>query len=179
MASVTSRYARAFADVVVGQKLEVNSVREELRAVVATVSASKELRDVMESPAIPHDQKLRLLDAIASEMGLVTAVRNFVAVLIDHGRIPMLAQIARQFEIELNNRLGLAEAEITSSRELSPEEKKGMEEQIARMTGKRVQARYALDKAILGGAVVKIGSTIYDGSVRGQLRRMKEQLSAG
>lgn len=179
MASVTSRYARAFADVVVDLKLDVKSVREELRSVIAAVNSSPELREVLESPAIPHEQKLKLLDALSSRMGLVTAVRNFIAVLIDHGRIPMLAQIARQFEVELNQRLGLAEAEITSTRELLPEEKRALEVQVERLTGKHVSARYATDKALLGGAVVRVGSTIYDGSVRGQLRRMKEQLSAG
>jgi F-type H+-transporting ATPase subunit delta len=178
MASVTSRYARAFADVVLDLKLDVNKVREELQAVVATVQSSRELRTVWESPAIAHEQKLRLLDALAGRMGLVTAVRNFIAVVIDHGRIPMLPRIARQFEAELNQRLGLAEVEVTSARDLGLEEKDSLEAQIVRLTGKRVLARYGTDKGILGGAVVKIGSTIYDGSVRGQLRRMKEQLSA-
>ncbi len=178
MALVTSRYARAFADVVVDLKLDVTKVREEMRSVVKTVHSSEDLRRVWESPAVPHDQKLAVLDAIAKKMGLVTAVRNFVAVLIDHGRVPMLPQIARQFEVELNQRLGLAEAEIVSSRELTAAEKKALERQIGVMTGKHVQARYETDQKILGGAVVKIGSTIYDGSVRGQLRRIKEQLAA-
>jgi F-type H+-transporting ATPase subunit delta len=178
VASVTSRYARAFADVVIDLKLVVDDVRKELRSVVEMVESSRELRTVWESPAIPHEQKLRLLDALSSQMGLVTAVRNFVAVLIDHGRIPMLRQIARQFEIELNQRLGFTEAEITSARELAPEEKKFLEAQIIQLTGKQVIAQYATNQDILGGAVVKINSTIYDGSVRGQLRRMKEKLIA-
>lgn len=176
MASVTNRYARAFADVVLDLKLDVRQVREELRAVVDLVSSNPSLKTVWESPAIPHEQKIGLLDAVSNRMGLVSAVRNLVAVIIDHGRILMLPQIARHFEVELNNRLGLAEAEITSSRELSAEEKKALESQIAQMTGKHVQAQYSTDASILGGALVRIGSTIYDGSVRGQLRRMKEQL---
>jgi F-type H+-transporting ATPase subunit delta len=178
MASVTSRYARAFADVVLDLRLDVGQVREELRAVVNAVTSNSSLKTVWESPAIPHDQKIGLLDAVSTRMGLVSAVRNLVAVIIDHGRISMLPQIARQFEAELNRRLGFAEAEVTSSRELSPEEKRALELQIAEMTGKKVQAQYSTDANILGGAMVKIGSTIYDGSVRGQLRRMKEQLSA-
>lgn len=179
MASVTSRYARAFADVVLDLKLDVRQVRDELRAMVSIVNSNASLKTVWESPAIPHEQKIGLLDALSTRMGLVSAVRNLVAVIIDHGRIAMLPQIARQFEIELNNRMGLTEAEITSSRELSSEEKRALELQIAQMTGKQVQPQYSTDPNILGGAVVKIGSTIYDGSVRGQLRRMKEQLSAG
>ncbi len=178
MALVTSRYARAFADVVVDLKLDVTRVRDEMRSLVQTVHSSEDLRRVWESPAVAHDQKLAVLDAIASKMGLVTAVRNFVAVLIDHGRVPMLEQIARQFETELNHRLGLAEAQVVSSRELTSAEKSALERQMGVLTGKKVQARYETDKNILGGAVVKIGSTIYDGSVLGQLRRIKEQLGA-
>ncbi len=178
MALVTSRYARAFADVVVDLKLDVTKVREELRSVVATIEESEPLRRVWDSPAIPHEQKLDVLNAIATQMGLVSAVRNFVAVLIDHGRIAMLPQIARQFETELNQRLGLAEAHVVSLRELGPAERSALEAQLVALTGKRVQAKYQTDQKILGGAVVRIGSTIYDGSVRGQLQKLKEQLSA-
>jgi F-type H+-transporting ATPase subunit delta len=176
MASVSSRYARAFADVVIDLKLDPNQVREELRAMVETVEGSPELRRVWESPAIPHEQKNALLDAIARRAGLVTPVRNFLAVLIEHGRMPMLAQIARQFELELNQRLGFTEAEITSARELTPQERAAMEAQIAKLTGRKVRAKYGTDRQILGGAVVRVGSTIYDGSLRGQLRRIKEEL---
>jgi F-type H+-transporting ATPase subunit delta len=178
MALVTSRYARAFADVVIELKLDVTQVREELRSVVKTVESSEPLRRVWDSPAIPHEQKLDVLNAIAAKMGLVSPVRNFIAVLIDHGRLAMLPQIARQFETELNQRLGLAEAQVVSSRELSPAEKAALEAQIIALTGKKVLAKYETDQNILGGAVVKVGSTIYDGSVRGQLRKMREQLSA-
>lgn len=178
MASITSRYARAFADVVIDLQLDPDKVRQELRSMVDIVSSSPELRRVWESPAVPQEQKLKLLDAIATRAGLVTAVRNFMAVLIDHGRMAMLVQIAAQFEAELNHRLGVAEAEVTSARELAPEERTGLEEQLARLTGMKVRAHYALDSKVLGGAVVKVGSTIYDGSLRGQLRRMKEQLSS-
>lgn len=176
MASVASRYARAFADVVIDLKLDPAQVREELRTMVQTVEGSPELRRVWESPAIPHEQKNALLDAIAKRAGFVTPVRNFMAVLIEHGRVPMLAVVAQQFERELDQRLGFTEAAITSARELTPEEKAAMEAQIAKLTGRKVRATYGTDRQILGGAVVRVGSTVYDGSVRGQLRRIKEQL---
>jgi F-type H+-transporting ATPase subunit delta len=73
--------------------------------------------------------------------------------------------------------MNLAEAEITSARELGEDEKRGLERQIQRMTGKQVRARYSRDSSLLGGAVIKIGSTVYDGSVRGQLNRIREQLA--
>ena len=177
MASVVSRYARAFADVVIDLKLDPDQVRGELRSITDLLEQSVDLQRVWDNPAIPHDQKLKVLDALAQRAGLVTAVRNFMAVVIEHRRMRLLPQIARQFETELNDRLGFIDAEITSARELSPQERQALEQQVASMTGRIVRAQYATDTKVLGGAVVKIGSTIYDGSVRGQLHRIRQQLA--
>lgn len=177
MAAIASRYARALVDVVIEQKIDTASAMQQLQDMVAAVSNSQELRMVWESPAIPAAQKRAVLDAIARQSGTLRPIRNFFAVLIDHGRIPMLEQIARQFETELNNQLGFVEADITSSRQLSPDEKQGLESRVERMTGKKVRARYGTNPELLGGAVVRVGSTIYDGTVRGQLQKLKEQLT--
>ncbi len=107
-----------------------------------------------------------------------TQVRNLVAVLIDHRRVHFLEPIIRQLEKELDARLGFAEAEITSARELGDAEKREFEAQVGKLTGKKVRARYAQDASLLGGAVVRVGSTIYDGSVKGQLERIKEAISS-
>jgi F-type H+-transporting ATPase subunit delta len=178
MASVTSTYARAFADVVFAHGMDANKALNEVQSIAALVGSSKELREVWEAPSIPADQKRNLLDAIAEREGVSREVRNFIAVLIDHRRIPFLNAIVKQFAQELNQRLGFAEAEITSARELSQTERSSLEAQVAKLTGKRVRAQYAQDRSILGGAVVKIGSTIYDGSVKGQLERIREAITA-
>lgn len=178
MASVNSRYARAFADVVFDLKLNANTVVQQVRSLVDVVNSSVELRRVWENPAIPAEQKRALLDAIVARLAVLKPVRNFVAVLIDNHRIAALPEIARQFEAELNNRLGFTEAEIKSARELSDEQKSAMEAQIMKLTGKRVRATYSTDRGLLGGAVIKLGSTIYDGSVKGQLERLRQELSS-
>jgi len=177
MAAISSRYARALVDVVIEQKIDATTALQQVTDMVAAVAESDDLRKVWESPAVGSDQKRALLDALASQAGMLRPIRNFFAVLIDHGRIPMLAQIARQFEAELNNQLGFVEAGITSSRQLSAEEKQELVSQVERITRKKVRARYDTNPDLLGGAVVRVGSTIYDGSVRGQLRKLKEQLS--
>jgi len=178
MAAIASRYARALVDVIVERKIEAATASQQVRDMVATIEQSSELRMVWESPAVPAEQKRGLLDALARQAGLLRPIRNFFAVLIDHGRIPMVEQIARQFETELNAEMGFVEADISSSRSLSADEKQALESQVERLTGKKVRAKYVTNAELLGGAIVRVGSTIYDGSVRGQLQKLREQLAS-
>jgi F-type H+-transporting ATPase subunit delta len=178
MTSVTSTYARAFADVVFGRRLDPAKTLQEAQSLAQLVASSRQLREVWEAPSIPAEQKRALLDAIVARAELSRSLRNFVAVLIDHRRIKFLDPITREFERELNRRMGFVEAQIVSARELGPPERSALEAQVAKLTGQKVRARYAQDGSILGGAIVKIGSTIYDGSVKGQLERIREAISS-
>jgi F-type H+-transporting ATPase subunit delta len=178
MASVVGTYARAFADVVMtkGSLLDPTKMLQELRGVEALLKESDQLRRVLENPSIPGDRKRAVLDAISMRLVTTRQVRNFIAVLIDHRRLPLLSEILKQLEQELDERQGFAEAQVSSARQLSDAERQTLEAEITKMTGKKVRASYAQDASLLGGAVVQIGSTIYDGSVKGQLERIREQL---
>jgi F-type H+-transporting ATPase subunit delta len=176
MASVTNTYARALADVVLEKRLDAARVLQEAESLAGLVTGNRELREVWESPSIAAEQKRKLLDAIAAKEKISREVRNFVAILIDKRRIAAVEGIVRQLRHELNRRLGFTEAEITSARELTAAERKDLEDRVEKLTGKKVRARYSQDSGILGGAVVKIGSTIYDGSVKGSLERFREQM---
>lgn len=178
MSAVGLRYARAFVDVVMSEKLDPAKTLAELQSIAANARDSAALRNVWQSPVIPPQQKRGLLDAIAKKEGISRLVRNFIAVLIDQQRIAVLEEITKDFEQELYSRMGFTEAEITSARELSDTEKRTLEGQVEKLTGKKVRARYRRDETLLGGAVVQIGSTIYDGSVKGQLQRLREELAA-
>src|SRR5215469_1398963 len=178
MASVTNTYARAFADVVFDTRLDANLTLGETQSLAALVEGSKELREVWESPAIAAEQKRAVLDAIVAREGISRPVRNFVAVLIDHRRIPWMGPIVKQFEQEVLSRMGFAQAEITSARVLTGDERRVLEAEVEKLIGKKVRGRYAQDPAVLGGAIVRVGSTIYDGSVKGQLEKIKEAMSA-
>ena len=112
MATVANIYARAFADVVMGNRLDPGKTLQEVQSLSALVVSSRELREVWETPSIPAEQKVRVLDAIVAQYGISGPVRNFVAVLIDHRRVHFLAPVVAQFEKELNARLGFAEAEL-------------------------------------------------------------------
>ncbi len=178
MASVASTYARAFADVVFSQQMDAVRAISGLQQIATLFQESVELRRVWENPAVPAEQKRKLLDVIVQRDGIDKPVRNLIAVLIDHRRLPSLPRIVEQLEKEIDARLGFAEAQISSARELGEPERHALETQIAKATGKKVRASYALDPTLLGGAVVRIGSTIYDGSVKGQLEKMKEAMSS-
>ena len=178
MASVTNTYARAFADAVFAMHLDPAGTLREAQALAALVSQSRELRQVWEAPSIPAAQKRAELDAIVARKGFSAVVRNFLAVLIDHRRIHFLDAIVKQFEVELDQRMGFEEAEIASARELTESERWALEREVERLTGKKVRGRYSRDTSLLGGALVRVGSTIYDGSVIGQLERIREQLKS-
>ncbi|MFY9949412.1 MAG: ATP synthase F1 subunit delta [Candidatus Sulfotelmatobacter sp.] len=175
---MASTYARAFADVILKAHLDVERAVAELRSVATLLNESSDLRQVWENPAIPVEQKRRVLDVIAQREGISKQVRNLVAILIDHRRTHFLNAVIRQLEKELDARMGFAEAEITSTRELDETEKREFEQQVAKVTGKKIRAHYSRDASLLGGAVVRVGSTVYDGSVKGQLERMKEAISS-
>lgn len=176
MAAVSSRYARAFADVVMSNKLDAAKTSLDLEQMSESIKGSADLRNIWESPSVPAQQKFKLLDAVAAQAGLAKQTRNFLAVLIDQGRIGLLDEITALFKTELSDRMGFAEAQVTSARELSAEERSNLEAQVAKATGKTIRAKYARDPQVLGGAVVKVGSTIYDGSVRGKLKKIKQQM---
>jgi F-type H+-transporting ATPase subunit delta len=178
MASVVGTYARAFADVVAKPANHIDSDRalRELYGMEALLRQSDQLRRVLENPSIPGERKRAVLGAITAKIGTLPQVRNFINVITDHRRLPLFSEILKQLEHELNERQGLAEAQVSSFRQLSDAEKAVLEAEIARMTSKKVRARYEQDATLLGGAVVQVGSTIYDGSVKGQLERIREQL---
>ena len=178
MASVVGTYARAFADVVMTKSNLLDPARmlQELHGIEALLQESDPLRRVLENPSIPGNGKRAVLDAITMRLGTTRQVRNFIAVLIDHRRLPLFSEILKQLEQELDSRQGFAEAQVSSARQLSDPEKQMLEAEIVKMTGKKVRARYQQDASLLGGAVVQVGSTIYDGSVKGQLEKIREQL---
>lgn len=178
MASVTNTYARALADVVFDQHLDPGKTLQDAQSMAQLVASSRELREVWEAPSIPDEQKRALLDAIVAREGIARPVRNFMAVLMDHRRIKFLEPVVTEFEQELNRRMGFVEAQIVSARVLAEPERSRLEAQVEKLTGHKVRARYTQDGSILGGAIIKVGSTIYDGSVKGQLDRIREAISS-
>ncbi|HEV2961812.1 MAG TPA: ATP synthase F1 subunit delta [Candidatus Angelobacter sp.] len=178
MASVTGRYARAFAEVVLDRGIDPSKAVQDLNSIAELMNSSPELRNVLANPSVVHKQKLGLVNAVVSAIGGSKILQNFISVLVEQRRIGQINEIAEQFKQELDERLGIAEARISSIRELNSQEKQFLEKQIATLTGKVIRAAYSRDPGLLGGVLVRVGSTIYDGSVRGQLQRIRQQITA-
>jgi F-type H+-transporting ATPase subunit delta len=178
MSAFAARYARAFADVVLDTKLDTADVEQQLKDFAATFAGSKDLREVLLNPSIPASKRVSILDAVNRRIGCGPKVRNLLAVLISHERLAALGEIIEEYRLEMNRRLSISDAEVVTARPLQDQERAKLEREVAELAGTRVNATFRQDKSLIGGAMVRIGSTIYDGSVRGRLERFKERLVA-
>jgi F-type H+-transporting ATPase subunit delta len=176
MASSAPRYARAFAEVAESANLDATAAEQQLRGFSETLQGSGELREFLENPSIEMPKKLKVLDAIAVRIGMFAQVRNFLAVILEHHRLAELDEILTAYRELVDEHAGAVEARITSSRPLEAADRAQLEAQIAKLSGARVRASYAEDASLLGGVVVEVGSTIYDGSIRAQLQQLKQRL---
>ena len=177
MSAIAQRYAPALADVAFEDK-DADKIRKELADFVQAFAASADLRNLLSNPSVSAAAKKSVAGKIADKMGTRTEVRNFVFLLIDHGRTGIVAEIQQSFESEMNRRAGIVDALIVSANELSAPEKSQLTQALERVTRKKVQAQYQLNPQLIGGATVRIGSTIYDGSVREQLNRLRAELES-
>lgn len=179
MAAFAARYARAFADVVASARLDAAALDRQLQDFLATWDGSPELREVFLNPAVPAAQKVAVLDKMNAKLGLQRELRNLVAVLINHDRIGAVHEVATAWRAEMQERLGIRQAEIVTARDLNEAERAELVAGVVKLAGSRVEPTFKQDPAIIGGTVVRIGSTVWDGSVRGRLERLKEALIAG
>ncbi len=175
MSALAERYAAALADVAF-ERRNGDTLSKDLNAFIELYFQTPDLRNALESPVIESEVKHRVIEQICAKMGLNEAIRNFIYVVVDHGRIHLLHEIIPAFRAELNERLGVADAEVTSAHPLNDADKRQLLAVLEKRTGKKIEARFSEDPALVGGAVVRVGSTIYDGSVRERLNRLREQL---
>jgi F-type H+-transporting ATPase subunit delta len=176
MAVITLRYAHALDQVVTAMHLDPAAVLSQLRDFAATMDGSSELREILMDPSISKEQKLKVLEAIAGRIGMSLQVRNFIAVITEHQRLHELHEIVAEYATAADEQAGVADVEITTALPLNDEDRGQLEAQVGKLAGGRVRAVYSQDATLLGGVIVKLGSTVYDGSVRGQLQQMKQRL---
>jgi F-type H+-transporting ATPase subunit delta len=174
--SASKQYANAFADIAIAQGAPQTAVRQ-LADFGEAFAASAELRNLLESPAVDTQIKHRVIEKIVAQQDASRIIRNFLFVIVDHHRAHMLPEIIATVQDLVRQRQGIAEAEISSAVELSAAQKTELAKTLSRLTGKRIEPKYSLDPALLGGAIARVGDTIYDGSLRTRLSEMRARLS--
>ncbi len=177
LSAVATRYASALADVVTAGGPELAQVPAELRSFQAALDESPELHNALITPAVPAGRKKAVIQRVADALRLSRVARNFLFVLVDKRRITSLHAILHSLELILDERMGYARAEVTAARELSEPQRTALSAELARLTGKQIRMHFSVDGALIGGVVARIGSTVYDGSVRGQLQALERRLS--
>ena len=177
MKSASLQYATALADIALEQGA-AEPVKKQLADFAAAYEGSAELRNVLASPAVDKAAKHGVIEKLTARLGASRVVRNFLFVVTDNQRTHLLPEMLQTFDAVIRQRLGMAEAEIISAAELTASQKTTLQQTLERLTGRKIQAKYSLDPALLGGAVVRIGDTIYDGSVKSRLNQMRARLSA-
>jgi F-type H+-transporting ATPase subunit delta len=178
ISAVGRRYAKALVDVITtpGYQLDPNKALQELRAAGALISASQPLHNALLSPAVSPSRKRAVMGRLMDPMGMSKAVRNFLFVVIDHRRVHEFASIIEAFDRLLDERLGLMRGDVSSAFALTDAQRTELEAQLSRLSGKKAKLDYKVDPELIGGVVARMGAKVYDGSVRGQLEKLRGQL---
>ncbi len=176
--TVARRYATALADVVIkhgGAEL----VKSELRSWEEMIGSNADLQRAFSNPAIAHLSKEKVLETLIGKTNPSTTTANFLRILLRNSRLGELREINDKFSAVLDERSGIVGAEVTSARELSESERNELGNSVAKLTGKQVKLKFVVDENIIGGVVTRVGSTVYDNSVKTQLENLKQQLVNG
>jgi F-type H+-transporting ATPase subunit delta len=176
---VATRYAKALVDVVAapGSKVDPSAALAQLRSIEGVFAGSVDLRNALLSPAVSPSRKRAVVAKILTPLALHKQVLNFLFVVIDHRRVHEFSSITEAFEALLDERLGYVRADVTTARELTADQTAILETEISRVAGKKAKLKFSTDPALVAGVVARIGSTVYDGSVRGQLDRLRTKLA--
>lgn len=178
--ALASRYARVLADLVTepGSALQPQAVAQELESFESAWAVSAGLRGVLLAPSVPPARKRTVITQLARAMALSDLVKRFLFVLIDHRRTELLPEIQEAFQSEIDARTGVLRAEVSAARELTPAQRERLAQGLARLTGQQVRTRFSIRPELIAGLVARIGSTVYDGSLRGQLEALQRQLTS-
>jgi F-type H+-transporting ATPase subunit delta len=173
--AVARRYAVALADVVLSRG-EAQEVREELAAWDALMHSNAQLLEVFRHPAITYEQKQGVLGELIRRTRPRPTTANFLKVLLQNGRLAELGEVSTQFAQELDRRSGVVTAQVTTARPLPTDAQEALRARLGQLTGSRVRLQFEVDDELIGGVVTRIGSTLYDGSVRGRLQQIKQRM---
>ena len=174
MSVAANRYAKALMDVLYPERAEAG-----LQQLVDFAGLLKEQPDagrLLQNPALSGDRRKRLLKDISDGFGFDKRVSNFIDILIDRNRLPIIEEVITAYQKLLDDRLGIVKATVTAARPLDAAQRQELTAKLENVTGKQVRMEVAVDPSLIGGVIAQVGSTIYDGSVRQQLDSFRSRL---
>ena len=174
--TAASRYARALIEVASSERADLDRIHEELVGFEALLHAYPELEHVLTSPAIPAARKRAAVGDLTRRAGTSAIVSKLLALLAERDRLILLPDLVASYYERLLDYRQVVRAEVTTAAQLAPEKVGAIQRRLAVATGRSVSLRTRVDPSIIGGLVAKVGSTVYDASVTGQLRRIKATL---
>ena len=174
--TIARRYAAALADVVL-ERGEANLIQQELQQWSQLILGNENLQEVFRNPTIALDNKRAVLKQLIERTKPQQTTANFLKVLLHNQRLAELPEINRKFAEILDQRAGMVAATVTTARPVPQEIQARLSEKLVSVTNKKVRLNFEQDPELIGGLVTRIGSTIYDGSVRSQLQQIKEKMS--
>ncbi len=173
--SSANRYARALFDVNVREG-DLPQVERDLSVVADVFREHAGALQPALSHGVPDSARRAVVEAIADKLGTSTPVRKLLGVLAEGGRFELLPLVAEAFRERLFAHQNIVRARVTSAGPLAPEHTQALEGSLGRATGKKVELSTSVDRELIGGLVARIGSTVYDGSVRTQLSKIRQTL---
>jgi F-type H+-transporting ATPase subunit delta len=170
-----ARYARALLDVVLKES-DPEKAERDLTSFVSAMESSVELKRALLSPRVPAATRRQATEAVSQRIGVEAPVAKLLTLLADRGRLEIYRELLEVYRERLLAHQNIVKGKVITAAPLASEKVKALERSLSDATGKQVQLDVAVDPALIGGVVTRIGSTVYDGSVRTQLQRMKQQL---
>ena len=174
--AILGRYARSLAEVVFEENIEPK-VTGDLAIYGEIFRAVPDLLETFHSPAVPREVKDKLLEELMTLYPVSPVTSNFLRIILQHNRIRFFEQIRDGYLRCINESKGIVSAQVTAAELLSEKELKELAVRLGEITGKIVNVELRTDSSLLGGIVVQVGSTIFDGSIRTQLLEMKRHLA--
>lgn len=176
--NLTRRYARALLDIGREEK-SLSRTLAEVESFVGVCDAAPRLRETLSAKQIGRDEKQKALEAVLATSGFLPTTRNFLLLLVDKDRFDVLPGILVAFRRMVEEAEGIERVEVVVPSPLSAAQKEELSLALAKKTGKKIVIEEKTDPALIGGMVVQIGSVVYDGSLRTQIRQIREKLQKG
>ena len=175
--TTANRYAKALFDVAMQEGGDLTKIEHDLAAIVDVLASNRDVAIVAQRTGLPDAQRRGLMDTIADRLGVAPQVKKLLLMLTGRHALVLLPDLLDAYRGRVLAHMNIVRGEVTSASALSPEQQKALQESLSKATGKKVELSVNVDPDLIAGVVARVGSTVYDGSVRTQLKKLRQELT--